>query len=156
MATITQMLPPVMTTISIPVVDIDRLPDGAGYHSSNGRLLLGLTRQGDSLLATARMDSLERRITVYERERSVMQQMVDSLATAYRKQADSLKSRTSEQSQSVATEAITKPPEGRTVKTVLWSLMAGIAVGVALMTWLTRANPFKLIFNLIKTLFKNA
>ena len=52
------ILPETKATLSLPLSTLLDLPEGAGFHSRQGKTHIALTRRGDSLLAEATTDSL--------------------------------------------------------------------------------------------------
>lgn len=54
-------------SLTIPMVAIQSLPDGAAFTKKTGRTRLSLTRKGDAVVAEAETDSIGREVSRYER-----------------------------------------------------------------------------------------
>lgn len=142
-------VPEARTEMTVPTQNLLNLPDGAKYTAQNGRASIEAQRQGDQIIVRGRCDSIARRCTYFENRVFRQSILIDSLTAciyemqAYRARADSL----------FAAEALALRTAARTDKppaTWHWWLLTGFLAGGAASAWLTKTNPLKTIFSLIK------
>lgn len=142
-------VPEERTEVTIPAQNLLNLPDGAKYSAQNGRVSVEAQRQGDQIVVRGKCDSIARRCTYFENRVFRQRTLIDSLTVrlsemqAYRARADSL----------FAAEMLARQAVVRTEKppaTWYWWLLAGFLAGGAASALLTKTNPLKAIFSLIK------
>lgn len=137
------------TEMTIPAQKLLSLPDGAKYSAQSGRLSVEAQRQGGQIVVRGRCDSIARRCTYYERRVFRQRAQIDSLTVrlsevqACRARADSLSAAETRTRQAVARTQ--RPPA-----TWHWWLLTGFLAGGAASAWLTKTNPLKTFFSLIK------
>lgn len=142
-------VPEQRTDMTIPTQSLLNLPDGAKYTAQNGRASVEAERQGDKIIVRGKCDSIARRCTYFENRVFRQRLLIDSLTTrlsamqVYYARADS----------HFAAELLTRQMATRTDKppaTWYWWLFAGFLAGGAVSALLTKTNPLKTIFSLIK------
>lgn len=142
-------VPEQRTDMTIPTQSLLNLPDGAKYTAQNGRASVEAERRGDKIIVRGKCDSIARRCTYFENRVFRQRLLIDSLTTrlsamqAYYARADSL----------FAAEFLTRQMATRTDKppaTWYWWLFAGLLAGGAASALLTKTNPLKTFFSLIK------
>jgi len=125
------------------------LPDGAKYAAQNGRASVEAERQGENIVVTGKADSIARRCLYFENQVFRQRQSLDSLnrllltSQAANEQLSTLAVARSGTAQTV--ETTRKPP-------VIWHwwLLTGFLAGGAAAAWLTKTNPLKTVYSLIK------
>lgn len=144
-----EAVPEERTDMTIPAQNLLNLPDGAKYSAQNGRVSVEAERQGDQIVVRGKCDSIARRCTYFENRVFRQRTLIDSLTArlsemqVYRARADSL----------LAVETMVRQAATRTEKppaTWHWWLIAGFLAGGAVSALLTKTNPLKTIFSLIK------
>lgn len=144
-----EAVPEERTDMTIPVQNLLNLPEGATYSAQNGRVSVEAQRQGDRIVVRGKCDSIARRCTNFENRVFRQRVLIDSLTArmdamqAYYARADSLFA--AEVSARQAAARFERPPA-----TWHWWLLAGFLAGGAASAWLTKTNPLKTIFSLIK------
>lgn len=142
-------VPEERTEVTIPAQNLLNLPDGAKYSAQNGRVSVEAQRQGEQIVVRGRCDSIARRCTYFENRVFRQRTLIDSLTArlsemqAYRARADSLFAAELSVHQMAARSE--KPPA-----TWYWWLLVGFLTGGATSALLTKTNPLKTIFSLIK------
>ena len=145
-----EAVPEERTDMTIPAQNLLNLPEGATYSAQNGRVRIEAQRQGDKIVVRGKCDSIARRCTYFENRVFRQRILIDSLTArmdamqAYYARADSLFA--AELSARQAAARSEKPPA-----TWYWWLFAGFLAGGAASALLTKTNPLKTIFSLIKT-----
>lgn len=144
-----EAVPEERTDMTIPAQNLLNLPDGAKYSTQNGRVSVEAQRQGDQIVVRGKCDSIARRCTYFENRVFRQRLLIDSLTArmdamqAYYARADSLFAAELSARQTAARSE--KPPA-----TWYWWLLAGFLAGGAASALLTKTNPLKAIFSLIK------
>lgn len=144
-----EAVPEERTDMTIPAQNLLDLPDGAKYSAQNGRVSVEAERQGDQIVVRGKCDSIARRCTYFENRVFRQRTLIDSLTAqlsemqAYRARADSL----------FAADRLTRQVVAQTEKppaTWYWWLLTGFLAGGVASALLTKTNPLKTIFSLIK------
>ncbi len=135
--------------LTIPMQNLRDLPDGAKYTVQNGRASVEAERQGENIVVTGKADSIVRRCLYFENQVFRQRQSLDSLSRllltsqAANEQQSTLAAARSGTTQTV--ETTRKPPA-----TWHWWLLTGFLAGGAAAAWLTKTNPLKTVYSLIK------
>ena len=61
-------IPEERAELPVSLADLHRLPEGAGFHTRNGRASAAVSREGDTIRIYATCDSLQARLELYEKK----------------------------------------------------------------------------------------